>query len=335
MNTIVTADLHLNDNPRDAYRHAFMQALPDMLRLNKASCLMILGDLTDEKDHHGAWLVNQIAKHVHECAKVCPIIINRGNHDYIVEQQPFFGFVNRIANVYWINIATDTQDFRLPIEQLGRCLLLPHTNDYKRDWASFKFDQYSYIFAHNTFNGAAVGFGRKLEGIDTDIFPSKARVVSGDIHVPQRLGPVRYVGAPYTIDFGDAYDGRLLLLQRVKIKSILVDGPQKRLITITDTTRKPDVSSLNKGDILKIQVRLTAARMKEWPQIKHTWQDWGHKAGYVVHMVIPEVTDSTRSIIINKPRNNKSDAELLREYAGARKIDKSTINTGLKLLEQV
>src|SRR5205814_1607714 len=91
------------------------------------------------------------------------------------------------------------------------CLFLPHTNNYKRDWKGLDFSKYQWIFAHNTFQGANIG-PRRLEGIPTSIFPRNAKVISGDIHVPQHFGPIEYVGAPYRIDFGDDYEPRVLFL---------------------------------------------------------------------------------------------------------------------------
>lgn len=226
MTTLVTADLHLSDKLRDAYRHVAMKTIRGIIKKDRSiKQLVINGDLTEEKDYHSAELANAVADHIYEFSQLVSVIINCGNHDYVSIDCPFFRFLSHIKNIQWISkpgyVETETR----------RSFFLPHTNNWKRDWKGLDFKGYDWVFAHQTFNGAAVGFGRELEGIPLTVFPKGVQVISGDIHVPQKLGCVTYVGAPTLIDFGDSYTPRVLLIENSgKLVSIPVPGVQKRLV---------------------------------------------------------------------------------------------------------
>ena len=93
MNSLVTGDWHFSDNPRDDYRHAYMKKLMRLIKRKKVNNLIVLGDLTEEKDRHSAWLVNQVVLHFAELSQLCKIYILRGNHDYVDPDTPFFSFL--------------------------------------------------------------------------------------------------------------------------------------------------------------------------------------------------------------------------------------------------
>ncbi len=208
MTTLITADLHLSSNPRDDYRWIFVNdTLPRLIRKHRVTKLLILGDLTEVKDNHGSRLVNRIVERMHELSRmVNPLIILRGNHDYKPGFPAFFSFLDRFSRILWIDGLTEH----------GDNLLLPHTHDWQRDWAPYMVDGvfrpgFRRIYAHQTFDGARVSRMRTMRGIPTSIFSDSTRVISGDVHVPQD-DKVSYVGAPYTVDFGDDYEPRVLLI---------------------------------------------------------------------------------------------------------------------------
>lgn len=338
MTILVTADIHLNDLPRDAYRHDWMaNILPALLKKHKAELLLILGDLTDDKDSHNAWLTNQIVDHFATLAEICPIILKKGNHDYIVAENPFFEFLGRIPNLYWINKPTEVKalpDLKLCALLGEGTLLLPHTHNPKRDWAEINFDYYDWFYTHQTYKGAAVG-PRKMEGIDPNIFPQTAEVISGDIHQPQSFGPITYVGSPYTVDFGDSFNPRVLLIDGDQIKSIPSPGPQKRLIECKYPAL-PYQCKANPNDILKVRVTIDATQAPQWNQIKDDIKRWGDKNGYVIYLVQP-VIDAKGASGSAKSRkaNTRTDEELLEIYSKSRAVSETTLKTGLNLLRKV
>jgi hypothetical protein len=337
MAILIVSDLHLNDNDRDAYRHQFMRTLLGIIRKLKPTALLILGDLCDAKDRHGAWLVNQVVEHIDSCAFLCPVIILKGNHDYVDVDNPFFQFLRHMEGVTWIN---NPEDFATIYKERVDALFLPHTTNYKRDWAKLDFQRYESIFAHNTFDGADVGHGRRLSGIPTTIFPKGVRVIAGDIHIPQTLGPVTYVGAPYTVDFGDDYEPRLLLLDGKKLTSIPVEGPQKRLVVIKgDGTKAIEAAKAVgavRGDILKVRVHISEDRASEsWAERRDKIMIWGEQCGFIINSVLPVIDKQASTRRARSTIKTLTDEQVLTTYVKARGVDKSVVSTGQRLLRKV
>ena len=322
MQILVTADLHFSENPRDEYRHEFQRELRNIVKKHDVSRVIILGDLTEAKDRHSAELVNRIVDHFYKLTALCDVTFLRGNHDYLTSpDNPFFAFLSRIEHISWINNPT----------AIGTWLYLPHTTDYKNDWKQFKFSDFDTIFCHQTFEGADTGF-KQLTGIPTSIFPKSVKVLSGDIHVPQDLGTVTYVGAPYTVDFGDNYEPRMLLLDSKDMISIPCPGPQKRYVERKRNSEFITEHKLNKGDILKVKADFEPGLALSWQQIKQEVKDWAEDKGYIVHSIQPIVTHKKMKKTQNK-KAAQSDEDLLAAYGKARGINESVLKTGLWLME--
>ena len=328
MTRLVLSDPHLNDLVRDEYRHQFFDRLPDIARKHKVDEVIILGDLTDQKDRHPARLVNRVVDHLYAlAAPVRHVTVLMGNHDYLNPEWPFFAFISKIPNVRWINVVQSTKDD----------LFLPHTIDYQKSWSpeNVQMEGWDYIFAHNTFAGAIgeSGFAMR-DGIPLDVFPSSAKVISGDVHVPQQFGCVTYVGAPYTINFGDEFKPRMLLLDK-HVQSLPADGPRKRLMEVT-AGEKLTTSIGHAGDILKVRVQLKPSQAAKWWEIRQAFHDWGEKHGFIMHNVEPVLDvdiERVQSLTPSGSVQHKSDADLLRAYAKRFGLDDLTLKVGLKLLE--
>ena len=323
--TLITADLHFSDNIRDAYRFEIVDRLIKLIRAHKAESLVILGDLTEAKERHNAWLTNRIVDIIVRLAKECFVVIVKGNHDYLADPNtPFFRFLDHLENVWWIN---EPQGAYSP-------LYLPHTRNYKEDWEGLDLSV-GLIYTHNAFVGADLGNGFFAEvkhgAIPLDIIPKHTLVISGDIHKPQRLGNVIYVGAPYLIDFGDDYQPRVLLLDEPKwtVKSILLGGRQKRLVELNSIEELATVKA-NTGDILKVRIRLDPEDHAQWPKHQAAIRQWGEEGGYQVYQVLPLVEGAhPKSVPVLKHR---SDEKIVRDYAGQHRVPTTTLKTGLKLL---
>jgi predicted phosphodiesterase len=325
---LILSDPHLNDLVRDEYRHKFFTRLPDLARKHKVDEVMILGDITDQKDRHPARLVNRIVDHLFAlAAPVRQVTILQGNHDYLNPEWPFFGFINKIPNVRWINV----------VQSRGDDLYLPHTSNHVKSWSpeNVQMEGWDYIFAHNTFAGAVSEAGFKMvDGIPLDVFPRGAKVISGDVHVPQKLGCVTYVGAPYTINFGDQFEPRVLLLDK-ELRSLPVEGPRKRLLEVTAGGKLTKPIGASEGDMLKIRVRLNFEQAAKWWEFRQATYKWGEKYGLVVENVEPilQVDVNRTHILTTRGAQHKSDADLLRAYAKRFGVDDLTLQVGLKLLE--
>lgn len=332
MRRLVTSDWQLDNNPRDRYRTDWVvNDLPKLIDKYKVDQLLFLGDLCESKDAHPAPLVNEIVNCFYQISQTCRITILQGNHDFLHNAHPFFEFVSNFPNVKWISKPTE----------LDNCLYLPHTRDYKQDWKHIGFTkEYQYIFAHNIFDGVKAN-GQKLTGISTKIFPDTAQVISGDVHEPQELddGKIIYVGSPLLCDFGDDYQPRVLLLDDLLIKSIRVQGVQKRLIDITWEGSPIDIDawkrlySANEGDIVKIRANLSMKDVADWSNIRQELELWATKNNWVINTIQPVVTyvQGERQKLVNSSK--KSDEEYLTTFVSRSGADKKTAEVGKELME--
>jgi DNA repair exonuclease SbcCD nuclease subunit len=325
MSIILTGDLHLSINPRDEYRFTFLESLMEVITDRKPDRLIIAGDLTEEKDRHPAILVNRVVDAIYALAELVPVIMLEGNHDYKEEGHAFFEFIKRIPRVRWINRPTF-------LKITPEVLLLPHTNDYKKDWASIDLSDYPFIICHQTFNGANVGFGRGLDGIPLEILPKRSRTFAGDIHVPQQFGKnLVYIGAPYHVDFGDNYESRIIWIDDDPNAWESIDTshlPQKRLIRIDDQTSLQDCD-FNAGDLLKIEVEVDD--MGGWLPQKDKVRVAFEERGARVFSISPKLIKKAvrrRHVVTDKG----SDNEIVEAFGKRHDLTAATIKTGIKLL---
>jgi hypothetical protein len=328
MAALITGDIHFSADPRNAYRFLFVDWLCDAIKKYDVKDLIILGDITDVKDEHGAEFVNEVVEHLHRLSKLCFITVLTGNHDYVSDLCPFFRFVGYIPNIAWIDKITN-----MHIDDIGDCLFLPHTKDWKKEWTVPLKKERDCVFTHCTFEGATGGFGRKLSGVPLDMFKKQSLVVSGDIHVPQRLGNVLYAGAPYTINFGNDYQGRVLLLDAGQCTPIDVDIPQKWLLVINglNDLKRQKQPQLMKGDILRIEYELRRRDQEHWYEIKAEIQAWGRASGYDIDAVVPLIDIQTTPY---KKVDIETDQELITEYAKSIGASSKTLQRGLYLSER-
>jgi hypothetical protein len=336
MTALVTSDLHLTTNPRDAYRHDFMKALPAMIKGTGAEGLIINGDLTEEKDRHPASLVNAIVGYIATCAKIVPVMINKGNHDYTDVDNPFFEFLHHVPNVSWINRPMG-MDLGLNI---GFTYFFPHTSDWKRDWKDHMRGarKSDWVFAHQTFEGTRLQSGYAVGSIPTDVFRG-ARVLCGDVHIPKEMAEtITYIGAPYTVDFGDDYQGRVLLVDKHGYQSIPYTGRQKRFVEFAadsnDKLVQKRVNTFRTGDIVKVRVRLTSGNRKAWPDVRRMVQEWAHDQLYELHSVVP-VIEKVSLKATAKTFTHKSDTQLLETFSRAKGLDPTTFKLGSILMRKV
>lgn len=328
--TLVSADLHLGSNPRDSYRDDVFQRIETIMVKHKAERLLLLGDLTEEKDRHSADLVNWVFEQLYDLSQKYQVFVLRGNHDGFDPTLPFFAFIGKLPNVKWIN-----QPKSIQLDGLGKCLFLPHTHNHKKDWKDVKLDKADWIFCHNSFEGAQSESGSILKGIKTDVFPPWAKVISGDIHVPQVIDCVTYVGAPHTIDFGDKYKPRVLLLEGDTKTSISIPGPQKVVLTLKSGDMSED-QPVHKGDVLKIIIKLKADDYAHWPQIQKDYREWGEGLGCkVAEVTYEKVSNTLKLSATSSVRSSRvNDKALMKVYGERRKLSRARLRTGLWLMEK-
>ena len=324
MAILVTADGHLIDQARERYRFAAMEFISDCIEKYKVDTLIVLGDLTHNKNHHSDTLVNDVVEVLYQFSRLCEVVVLQGNHDYVEADTAFFYFVRLLKNVQWIR-----QTVMKRIEGLGLCCFLPHTRDYEKDWAGIKqvWADANLIFAHNSFEGAVGENGRKLPGIPLSVFPEGIPIISGDIHKPQAIGMLTYVGAPYRQKYGDDFEPRLLLLNNGGMETIPVPGPQKQLFDITDLNELKKLRYAD-GDMLKVRYHLPTSERERWPEIKKKIQRVCENA--LIQPVL-ETQSLGRPVVRSKLRDDK---QLVQDYGRQQNLSAEMLDTGVAFLDE-
>lgn len=327
--TLVTADLHLSDQPVNAYRLDFVEhQLPKIVEHRAAERLIIAGDLTQQKDHHSAWLTHHTVELLARLADQVEVIVIEGNHDFLDIDYPFFRFLEKINSehkIRWIRKPT----------VLDGMLLLPHTSQYEQDWAklparTWPDTQPRLIVTHNTFDGATSERGGKLKGIPLSALP-KLPIISGDVHQPQEMGRLTYVGPPYTVYFGDEFKPRVLLInERGGIVSFDTNAPRKRLLELTYPWKDRDLSGLRKGDIVKARISIGSQDGARWNEIRDDAKSAIAGKGCQIFAVHPVALPmNSRRMLDARSHHMKSDEQLIKEYCSRRNADKKTTAAGL------
>jgi UDP-2,3-diacylglucosamine pyrophosphatase LpxH len=324
MTAIITADLHLNDKPRDEYRWQTCEAIIRYSEKASADICFICGDLTDDKDNHSAALVNRILELLPCFAREVYII--RGNHDAIDPDKPFFKFVDMIGDLYFV-----TKPTPLTYND-SRIVMLPH--------GSFpdilNAEGVTLILCHETFDGADGG-GHRLNGKPLPKWTNPA-IVSGDVHVPQKIGPVTYVGAPTLHDFGDDYEPRILKLEdNGRLISVKLRTPTKRLIEVSVTKTGvldfPDPTSVRRGDIVKVRLIFAStpdpSTVQNCRRLAARWAERHHAELYGIEFSVPKGSLPTER---SKP---KPDLELVLSYAKSHGFSPETTKVGVDIVTEV
>jgi hypothetical protein len=279
MNILKVADLHLTNGKADKYKWDFFKWLEKQAVKNKVSRIDFLGDLTEKKDLHNAELVNKIVDALVSLSKICDIVILKGNHDYIDVGCPFFRFLKYIPNITYVNEPTEIEDE----------LFLPHTRNPLDEWGTvaendledYSFNDYSVINIHQCIKGSKVPNGFSLEqGLSSDFFTDFEGIVfAGDIHLPQEIKNVVYIGSPYPNYFGDDFQGRVLLIDPLGAEEDL-EYPclKKWSLKIKDPIDLEEVD-FSEGDQVKITIELHPTYFPDWPSLKKEIKDYCDKEG--------------------------------------------------------
>lgn len=264
MSVLVISDLHLTSQPRDAYRWEVMEFIRDEAnRREDVQEVWCLGDITDAKDRHPSDLVNRMVSWILSFEK--PIRILKGNHDYIHGERPFFGFVDEFEGIDYITEPTRYETV------MGTTLWLPHTRTAVDDWAEVDLSGVDIILTHQSYEGALAANGVRLESKLTPRYFTKrgfeGLVLSGDIHRPQTLGDVIYIGTQYPVVFGDTYDPRYIELHQgdvLEVRDVPIKAPRKlslRLLSLDD------LPELRPGDMVRVVFGMNRAEIGTWDEV--------------------------------------------------------------------
>ncbi len=274
---ILTADLHLTDNAADEYRWQCFAEMHKLLDDYPGASVVIAGDLCDRKDRHPAALVNRIVSTMQGLAgRAGGVHVLKGNHDHPQVGDPFWRFLQHINGVFWYDAP-----FAMAGED-GDVLMLPHSSNPARDWKGVALADYACVIMHQPSKGGRADSGFILDKDDhLPPLPRGPVYYSGDLHTPQKVGRIRYIGAPHIVRFGDMHETRMLVLgedYKIRHKHI-IRNVQKWVINTRVVDGKLDLDPLMDaqmlaGDRVHLRVRISSNDSKMWHHYRSALTEW-------------------------------------------------------------
>lgn len=334
----IISDPHLIEN--EEYRWDLFQQLRALWINHQFKHLVITGDLTERKDNHNSRLVNRIVTELNEFAEdILPedgrILIDRGNHDGDDPDLPYFLFLDLLPKVVYFEHPMSWTD-----PEISRDLLfLPHSRNPQQDWEGLDLTD-KIVFAHATVDGAFAENGMQMKSnIDSEFFRKAAIAFSGDIHRPQQVGPLIYVGSPYNVRYGDNFQGGAVILNTRTLfwERIPLQFPRKLTFNITSSEDleiqvKEKITKENITDaMVKVRLHIDAINMHYWQKIQqecknlvashgYKWGGWEMVKDYMEAMPTPDQA--------------KNQSIGFDEYCGQQQIEERLVKVGKKLLEE-
>lgn len=260
---LITTDLHLTEAPDTEYRWGLFPWINQQIEDRGIESVRILGDLTDAKDNHSAGLTNRIADALRSL-KIDDLALIAGNHDWLKRGHEFFRFLNHIPGVRFITSPTEDSSGDRTV------MYLPYSKNPAEDWSAFKtWEMIDFVFMHQTVTGAVASNGQEMEGEAVPEIKGP-KVYSGDIHVPQTIKGVTYIGSPYHVHFGDSFAPRVLLLDRKGREHWLHYPSPKRVMAKVTGLAGLKRMDLAAGDMVKVVVTLAPDERHEWARIRRS-----------------------------------------------------------------
>lgn len=325
---LLISDLHLTAAPSTEYRWSLFPWLVKQIEEHRVRSLLILGDLTDAKDNHSAELVNRVVKAL--ASLTCQVTVLAGNHDWLKQGQEFFRFLNYLGHVKFIADITEESDKDGPL-----VCFLPYSKNPARDWQGRDFSHFQYLFLHQTVKGAVASNGQEMDGEELPALNAQ-RVFSGDIHVPQNIGGLTYVGSPYHVHFGDKFKPRCILIDRRGRESDLHFETVARVAVKVSSLRELKRLHFNQMDQVKLRIALDEADRHGWAVLRRQALDYLAQEGVVVSGVelIVAKRDKQAGVRGSKGRAVLSAPDAVMAYVSREELGGSALEAALEVLEE-
>lgn len=256
------------------------------------------------------------------------IKILAGNHDWLKQGHEYFKFLNHLPNIEFITEPTEDTELSGP-----SAYFLPYSKNPMKEWAGMDFSHYSYLFMHQTVAGSICSNGQAMEG--EELPPLNAgKVFSGDIHVPQIIGNVEYIGSPYHVHFGDAFRPRCVLIER---DGNLVDLHFETISRVTvkaTSLRELRKQKFKAGDQVKLRVELAESEKHEWSRIRREAMTILQESGVEVHGVELIVKKSERRLLNDvEPVKKFSPGDSVLRFVMDEELGGEALDVAMEVLE--
>jgi DNA repair exonuclease SbcCD nuclease subunit len=193
MRVLFIGDPHLKINRFDLAT-SFLNWLNKLIEEQKPDLVVNLGDTFDTHAVIRSEVLNEFMKHVYGVLSMgIPYVYLVGNHDMYKPHDPKYHvmlpFKNKIKDFHVVD----------EIQNLFDMTFVP----YQYDGSKFPKKTLQVVVAHQTFIGADYGPIRATEGVDATSIEGCEVIISGHIHTRSILGPVVYVGSPFSQSASD------------------------------------------------------------------------------------------------------------------------------------
>lgn len=327
---LITTDIHLTESQTTDYRWSLFPWINEQIHKYGVKAVRILGDITDAKDNHSAALVNRVVASVKsiECGDVKLLA---GNHDWLKKGEEFFRFLNHIPGVEFMTKPTEEIAYG---KQSLNCLYLPYSKNPAKEWADFDFSHYDFLFIHQTISGAIASNGEAMEGEALPDLSQAGQVYSGDIHVPQTIKGVTYIGSPYHVHFGDDFQPRVLLLEGPGRERWLHMPSPRRVVLKVRSLREIRKAELDPGDQVKLRLVLREEEKHSWSRLKREAVAILEDRGVLVHgtelALDRELVRWEEGATVATAYSNE---ELVRRYVESEDLGGAAFDIGMEIIE--
>lgn len=328
---LITSDLHLVASDSTSYRWELFPWLNEQIKKHHVRTLLILGDVTDAKDNHSAELTNLVVQSFQRL-RIDDIVVLAGNHDWLKQGQEFFRFLNHMEKIRFVTAPYEDEDNIKP--GCPSAFFLPYSKNPVQDWKGYDFSHYDYLFLHQTISGAVASNGEAMEG---EALPplNAGRVFSGDIHVPQDIGGLTYVGSPYHVHFGDNFSPRCVLIGKDRKEQDLVFPSIRRMSVKARSLKELSRMDFRPGDQVKLRMDLAEEDKHSWSKIRREAIAILKEAQISVHGVELSVIGTSKRVRVggSLPQQRKTPQEAVFSYVQHEDLPADVYQTGIDILE--
>jgi DNA repair exonuclease SbcCD nuclease subunit len=293
----------------------------------KLDAIFILGDIADKKDKHPNQFINRLVEELRKLSLLASVFLLMGNHDFEKPGAPLLRFLDTPSEPTLRYLREPTK-----IKMAGLTFhLIPHMKQKDGFWKEVeKAATADFVLLHQTFSGAVAENGMKMQGLSPVGLPEGPIYISGDIHVPQKIGEIIYCGAPHPVRFGDSFKPRVLFWDEDALKSLSRTTIRKPVLII-ESEEDLEKMDLSDGDQVRVVLKLDRAQFGSWEERRKTIQERAKKAGWTLAgLELADRSAAQRHRRLSEPTSRPAD--LLRAFCKAHNIAPELESVGLFLL---
>ena len=331
MNHLLFTDPHFTDAYVDDYRWELFPFLIKVAKENNVDYIHCLGDLVNTKDRHSSDLVNFLVDQFVNLRNQThtEVDILAGNHDKPLKEPYFWEFLNKAGITYIIKPMADPR---------GIILYLPFSSNAVNEWKDWlQVKDIEVIFMHQTLEGAIVEDGRRIPSNPYPIPPLPAvPIYSGDVHHPQTIGNLVYVGAPYPVRFGENWNHRIILIKDDDFKhpiSIPVPSIQRAIIDL-DSADGINNLTFKEKDQIKIRYKLDANSLTSYSEAEVKIRHWAQQKGIHILSMEPTLVGESKTTDSKAVSELLPPKEVIRSFVEKEKLSEEVANMGYQILNE-